>query len=45
MSNVTVGDLAIVVRDGGKKENLGLIVKEIKLDDICRWDEFNKQET
>lgn len=45
MSHVTVGDLAIVVRDGGKKENLGLIVKVLKYDGMRRWEGFGEHKT
>lgn len=45
MSNVTVGDLAIVVRDGGKKENLGLIVKVLEYDGMRRWEGFGEHKT
>ena len=41
--NVTPGDLAIVVDDGGEFENLGLIVKVISFEGSFFWWEFGKQ--
>jgi hypothetical protein len=39
MRNVRVGDLAIIVDDGGEKENLGLIVKVLKFEGLISWSE------
>ncbi len=41
--NVKPGDLAIVVDDGGKFENLGLIVNVISFEGSFFWWEFGSQ--
>ena len=41
--NVKPGDLAIVVDDGGKFENLGLIVNVISYEGSFFWWEFGSQ--
>jgi hypothetical protein len=43
--NVKLGDLAIVVDDGGKFENLGLIVNVISFEGTLYWHEFGDQPT
>ena len=41
--NVKPGDLAIVVNDGGKFENLGLIVSVVSFEGTMHWYEFGEQ--
>ena len=41
--NVKPGDLAIVVDDGGKYENVGLIVSVVSFEGTLDWYEFGEQ--
>lgn len=41
--NVILGDLAIVVDDGGKFENVGLIVNVVSFAGTIHWHEFGEQ--
>jgi hypothetical protein len=41
--NVKPGDLAIVVDDGGKFENVGLVVSVVSFEGTLDWYEFGKQ--
>jgi hypothetical protein len=41
--NVKLGDLAIVVDDGGKFENVGLIVNVVSFEGNMDWYEFGEQ--
>ena len=43
MRNCKVGDLAIIVRDNDKMENLGLIVRIVSAYGDIRWLDFNKK--
>ena len=43
--NVKPGDLAIVVDDGGKFENVGLIVNVVSFAGTMHWHEFGEQST
>ena len=41
--NVKLGDLAIVVDDGGKYENVGLVVSVVSFEGNMDWYEFGEQ--
>jgi hypothetical protein len=41
--NVKPGDLAIVVNDGGKHENVGLVVNVVSFEGNMDWYEFGEQ--
>ena len=41
--NVKLGDLAIVVADGGKFENVGLVVSVVSFEGTLDWYEFGEQ--
>jgi hypothetical protein len=41
--NVKPGDLAIVVDDGGKFENVGLVVSVVSFEGTMHWHEFGQQ--
>jgi hypothetical protein len=41
--NVQPGDLAIVVNDGGKFENVGLVVNVVSFEGTMDWYEFGEQ--
>ena len=41
--NVKPGDLAIVVDDGGKYENVGLVVNVVSFEGTMHWYEFGQQ--
>jgi hypothetical protein len=41
--NVKPGDLAIIVNDGGKYENVGLVVNVISFEGAMDWYEFGEQ--
>ena len=43
--NVKLGDLAIVVADGGKFENVGLVVSVVSFEGTLDWYEFGEQST
>jgi len=43
MRNCKVGDLAIIVRDNDKMENLGLIVRIVSACGDIHWLDFNRQ--
>ena len=43
MRNCKIGDLAIIVRDNDKMENLGLIVRIVSAYGDIRWLNFNKK--
>jgi hypothetical protein len=41
--NVKLGDLAIIVDDGGKYENVGLVVSVVSFEGTLDWYEFGEQ--
>ena len=43
--NVKPGDLAIIVNDGGKYENVGLVVNVVSFEGTMDWYEFGEQPT
>ncbi len=43
--NVKIGDLAIVVNDGGKHENVGLVVTVVSFEGKMYWHEFGERPT